>query len=398
LPSGAPLSVDSTGPPNANEARSSRPLVCHIASGDRWAGAEVQLASCLKTLARRREIQLLAIVLNEGRLVEETRQAGVEVKVLPESRLGFWRLASEAAAFLRGRGVGVLHSHRYKENILGALVARRCRIPFVVRTQHGDPEPFRGLKNWKHGLVRGLDALVERFATDRVVLVSSNSYYGRLRRANTRKLVVIRNGIDLERVHSSLDTVEAKRKLGIPGNCRLLGTAGRLEPVKRLDIFLEAAKLMATRLPQARFALVGSGSEEGNLHALASAAGLADRVLFLGHRDDIYDVLRAFDIMILCSDNEGMPMTLLEALYLGVPVVARAVGGVPEVVEDGRTGTLVHSAEPSELAEACLNMIFHEARREVCARGGVRLVSEAFSIEQTADRLVELYSSLAGSQ
>jgi glycosyltransferase involved in cell wall biosynthesis len=392
-----PVAADSVALPRPSDPLTGALGVCHIASGDRWAGAEVQLAGCLKALARREEIQLLAIFLNDGRLAEEALRAGVEVKVLPENRLGFWQLLLEASAFLRGRGVRILHTHRYKENVLGALLARRCKVPFLVRTQHGRPESFRGLKSWKQGLIRCLDGLVETLATDRVVLVSNDMYRDRSRRANARKIVMIHNGIDLERVQSSLDPIQAKRKLGVAGDCWLLGTACRLEPVKRLDIFLEAAKLIAAHLPEARFAVVGSGSEEGNLHALAGRTGLTERVLFLGHRDDIYDVLRAFDAMILCSDHEGLPMVLLEALHLGVPVVARAVGGISEIVQDGRTGILVRSAKPSDLAEACLRMISDNARRKALAQEGARLVAEAFSAGRAAEQHVKLYSSLASA-
>jgi L-malate glycosyltransferase len=351
------------------------------------------VAATLRALARRTEFSLLAIILNEGRLADEVRIAGVEVRVLPENQMGFGRLVSEATQFLRGRGVAILHSHRYKENILAALVARRCRIPFVVRTVHGRPEPARGLAKWKHGLIECANGWVERFATDRVICVSKDLSRAQVRRAD--KFVVIPNGIDLKQVRSNLDTGEAKRRLGLARDALVLGTAGRLERVKRLDIFLGAAKLVSARLPQARFVIAGSGSEEAHLRDLARRAGLGDRVMFLGQRDDIYDVLRAFDTLVLSSDHEGLPTVLLEALWLGIPVVARALGGIPEVVEDGKTGVLVRSDDPSVLAAACVGLLGDEARRRELAHHGARVVETAFSIEQTSAQLARLYSSLA---
>jgi glycosyltransferase involved in cell wall biosynthesis len=370
--------------------------ICHVASGDNWAGAEAQVASLLRALVRRGQFRLLAIVLNEGRLAEEARRAGVEVKVLPESQMGFLRVVSEATQLLRGKGIQIVHSHRYKENILAALLARRCDIPFVVRTQHGRPEPFRGLKRWKQGLLRWADQLVARYGTDRLISVSSEMSNQLSRNLGARKVVTIHNGIDLEQVRSSFNAAEAKGRLGVSRDWWLLGTAGRLEPVKRLDIFLGAAKLVAARLPNARFAIAGHGSEESKLRELARSAGLTDRVLFLGYRDDIYDVLRAFDVLILCSDHEGLPMVLLEALYLGVPVIARPVGGITEVLQDGLNGVLVDPCEPTDLAEACLRIITDEVRRDSLARAGVNFVAENFTIEHTAEKVTNLYSSLSG--
>ena len=134
--------------------RADKLAVCHIASGDLWAGAEAQIATLLRNLAARKELELCAILLNPGRLAREVQSIGIEVKVLPESQTGFFEIYSQAAGFLNNRGVRILHSHRYKENVLAAMLARRCRIPFVVRTQHGLPEPVKGIGHLKQRCLR----------------------------------------------------------------------------------------------------------------------------------------------------------------------------------------------------------------------------------------------------
>lgn len=372
--------------------------VCHIASGDRWAGAEVQLANLLRGLARREEFILSVILLNEGRLAEEARRCGVEVKIILEDQKSFLEIFMEANRYLKGKGVRILHSHRYKENFLAALLAWRCRVPIVVRALQGLPEPYEGLKRYKQWLIHFLDRVLARYGTDCVVSASDELRNELIRYVKPQKVVTVRNAVDTGQVHTSLSVADAKKRLGIPENCRVVGAAARLEPIKRLDIFLSAASRIAVQLPDTRFVIVGDGSEEVRLRALAETRGIQDRVLFLGHRADVYDVLRAFDILVLCSDHEGLPNILLEALCLGVVVVARRVGGVPEVIQNGVNGVLVESSSPSDLAEACLEVLADGRRRSVLALRGVDFVAEKFSAQQAAAKVAELYCSLCGAR
>jgi glycosyltransferase involved in cell wall biosynthesis len=173
-----------------------------------------------------------------------------------------------------------------------------------------------------------------------------------------------------------------------------VGYAGRLAPVKRLDLFLAAAKLISARMPEARFLIVGDGSEANPLREIARATGLEKVVLFLGHRDDIYDVLRGLDVFVLCSDHEGLPMVLLEALYLGVPVVARAVGGITDIILDGVTGILTDSSTPEPLAQACVDLLTDSERRERLSAAAVASVSEKFTADRNADQVAALYRAL----
>jgi glycosyltransferase involved in cell wall biosynthesis len=175
----------------------------------------------------------------------------------------------------------------------------------------------------------------------------------------------------------------------------VIGTAGRLDTVKRLDIFLAAAQQIAASQPNARFIIAGEGKKASSLRGLAHTLGVQDSVLFLGHRSDIYDVLRAMDIFVLCSDHEGLPMALLEALYLGVPVVARPVGGIAEVIQDGFNGIWLRSSEPSALAEACLQILRDDVRRNQVARAGAGVVAKKFTADRSADQVAQLYRSLS---
>lgn len=395
-------------PPGAVEAVSStelnRPVssgkmeVCHVASGDRWAGAEVQLAMLLKALQRKKDLNVTAIFLNDGRLADEARQSGIEVCVFSEAKQNFFQILSGATRFLQAKNIEILHSHRYKENLLAALLARRCRVPIHVSSRHGAPEPFVGWRRYKQAMSEGLDRWVVRYSADCVVSVSEELRRQLARYLPADKLITIYNGIDEEKVFSPFSAPEAKERLGIPAECWVIGTAGRLDPIKRLDIFLGAAQQIAAALPNSRFVIAGEGTEEDRLRNLACTVDLQDRLQFLGHRSDIYDVLRALDIFVFCSDHEGLPIALLETLYLGVPVVARPVGGIPEVIQDGVTGVLVDSADPSALARECLRVLRDEDGRKRMAQAGARLIAEKFGVEKSAGEVAQLYRSLSDAR
>ncbi|MGH9602049.1 MAG: glycosyltransferase [Terriglobales bacterium] len=367
--------------------------VCHLVSGDLWAGAEVQVAALLRCLARRNELLLSAVVLNPGRLAEELEAAGVAVQVIPEAETGFLHIASQARAFLEGRGIRILHSHRYKENLLAAWLRRRMPGALVVRTQHGLPEPFRGLPGARHRLISEADRLAARRA-HRVIAVTEDIRTHWARVVSADRVVTIPNGIEVERVRPTMDRTQARSALGLQPQDVVFGAAGRLEPIKRFDLFLHTAQQILRKEPRARFVIAGEGSELETLHALARSFGIEQNVFFLGHRDDIYDVLQTFDVLLLTSDHEGLPMVLLEALCLGVNVVSRRVGGIPEVIADGEHGVLLDSSDPSEMAAYCLSLLADPARRARMAEAGRRRVLESFSMEITAARVAELYLSL----
>jgi glycosyltransferase involved in cell wall biosynthesis len=370
--------------------------VCHIASGDRWAGAEIQIATLGRALAARSDMRLCAVVLNEGRLVQELRAAGIEVLVVPENRLGFLEIFAKSCTFLRGRQIDVLHSHRYKENLLAAMLRRKLAVPFAVRTEHGLAEPFHGWKHIKLNSILALDRMVGRHSVNRVIAVTDD-IRNRLRQYfPAEKICVVNNAVDLRRLTSKLSSEEAKHRLGIAPESAVVGTVARLEPIKRLDLFVQICNFVHQVHPKTTFVVAGDGSQRKSTQALVRALNLTSCFHMLGERSDIADVLRAMDLFVLCSDHEGLPTALLEALYVGVPVVARAVGGIPEVIGNSQTAELVTSDDPAVLAAACLRALFGDS--SAWRERARRRVEEHFSVDKMAERTAQLYLSLAGAR
>lgn len=376
---------------NANSRSESQISVCHIASGERWAGAEVQVATLVRALSRRPDVRVCAILTNEGRLADEIRSCGVEAAVFPRSENSFAEICAKAYQFLRGRDVQVLHSHRYKENLLAVLIQRGLGGPRLVRTQHGNPEPD-GLKG---RLVYAIDRATGK-RVDKVVAVSSELERYLRTYLKPWQISVIRNGVDLPAVRSELRAPQAKERLGIAPDAPVIGNIARLDPIKRHDLFLRTAKQIANEMPNSIFVIAGAGNEESNLKLLARELGLAGRVKFLGHQAHAPDVLRALDVLLMTSDNEGLPMVLLEAMAMGAVVVSRKIGGIPEVVRHGEEGILVDSAAPEQLAASCVRVLNDSARREMMIIAARKKIVREFSAETNANGVVALYRSILG--
>jgi glycosyltransferase involved in cell wall biosynthesis len=377
-----------------HSVKGSRISICHVSAGDAWAGIEVQVSTLLRALSKRPEVSLYAIVLHDGRLAHELRSFGVTVHVVSEQQKSFPRLISGCAQFVKGRNIQILHSNNYKENLVALLLSHSSKVPHLVRTQHGLPAPYSIVRNLKHWFVLAADHLAAKYTRARIVGVSSDLGEYWKRHVDPRRVVVVHNGVDLERVHSSLWPGEAKRRLGMAGDSYVIGIAARLEAIKRLDLFVATARYLADRIPKSAFVIAGEGRQKESLQRLILQSGLGDRVALLGERNDVYDVLRALDVLLICSDHEGIPMVMLEAMALGVAVVSRKVGGIPEVIRDRVTGILVPSDSPEELGRACMLLFERPRWRADLAQVARDEIHQRYSADRNAEIMVELYRSI----
>ena len=374
--------------------KGSRISVCHVSAGSAWAGAEVQVGTLLRALSKCSEITLHAIVFHEGRLAHELRSLGAAVQVVNDQQKSFPRVIFECRQFVKSRKIQILHSHNYKENLVALLLSRICKVPHLVRTEHGHPEPYSAVRNPKHCCVLKADRLAAKYTTARIVSVSSDLGEYWKRRVDPRRVTVLHNAVDLERVSSSFSPAEAKQRLGIPCDSFVVGIAARLECIKRHDLFVATAKYLSERIPNSNFVIAGGGRQKGSLQRLILDAGLQDRLTLLGERDDVYDVLRAMDVLLICSDHEGIPMVMLEAMALGVAVVSRKVGGIPEVIQDGATGILVPSDIPEELGLACMSFFEKPRWRANLTQAARDEIHRGYSAHKNAETVLELYQSI----
>jgi glycosyltransferase involved in cell wall biosynthesis len=205
-----------------------------------------------------------------------------------------------------------------------------------------------------------------------------------------RRVTVIPNGVDVERLRAkALDRDAARRALALPAGAFVIGTIGGVTAKKGYRVWVEAARKVTAKVPDATFVWIGLPIEGDALRRAVEDAGLGERVAGAGYREDAAELLRAFDLFCLPSLHEGLPLSVLEALALGVPVVATSVGGVPEALARGG-GVLVPPADPSPLADAILQLVADGGRRGRLSAEGAA-AANAFDVRETVRRTEALY-------
>jgi glycosyltransferase involved in cell wall biosynthesis len=372
--------------------------VCHIAHGDLWAGAEVQLVALLEALAHDSTWELSAIVLNDGRLACEIEKIGIPVSVLSEKRHNSFALFMKIVAQLKLQRPDILHTHKYKDNILGVGAAAVVGVPAVVRVVHGMTEPFRGIAYMKMMGYEFVDRLITSAKVNKVVAVSSNIETALKKLYGACKVVQIHNGINLEKVRASQDRERVRKQLGIRPDDYAIGTVGRLTPVKGHEMLLRAAGSLMKKIPSIKVLIVGDGPLMPELKQLTRELDMETKVIFAGERYDIYDLVKCMDIFALPSLHEGIPMSLLEAMALRRAVVASRVGGIPEVVDHGVNGLLVAPGNVAELAQELERIASDRSFAIKLGQAGAARVEAEFSATVMAKRTARLYASLVAQE
>jgi glycosyltransferase involved in cell wall biosynthesis len=288
--------------------------------------------------------------------------------------------------FLRRERVDVLHAHKFGSNVWGTLVGRLARVPVVLAHEHTwsyEGQPLR----------RFLDReLIARGAT-RFIAVSREDRrrMSEVEGIDPDRTLFIPNGVLSSPAPSGRDV---RAELGIAPEAPVIGAVGVLRAQKALHVVLHALVTLRERWPGIRLLIVGDGPERAGLEALAAELGVTEVVAFLGHRGDVPDVLRALDVAVSCSDFEGSPLAVMEYMDAALPIVATAVGGVPDLIESGVHGLLVPRGEPRALADAIAQALAEPERaREMGARARERRRSE-FDIDTLVRRLEALYLEL----
>jgi glycosyltransferase involved in cell wall biosynthesis len=327
-------------------------------------------------------------------------QAGVSVFQVPPlareinplldawATVSLWRL-------LRRVQPEVVHTHTSKAGALGRVAAWLAGIPVVVHTPHG--HVFYGYYGW---FLSTLFCYAERLLarlTDRIVTLTDRGAqeHVQYKIAGPQKFVTIQGGIDLAQVRSvQVDPAVKRKELGLPPEGPIIGTVGRLVPIKGHTWLLRAVPRVLAEFPQVCVVLIGDGPMQDELKELAAELGISPHVVFLGTRPDIPECLAALDLFVLPSLNEGMGRVLLEAMAVGCPVVATRVGGIPDIVTDGATGLLVPPRDDRALAEAILTLLRDRSRRAAYGEAAKRHVDGRFDIKTMVHNIERLYDEV----
>ena len=340
---------------------------------------------------------------DESKAVEESVRAaeveGVRIVIIPSliRRIHpFYDLKAFFALIkiLRQERPDIVHTHTSKAGILGRWAAFFARVPVIVHTPHGHIfwGYFGRLKTRVYILLEKISALI----TDRLVMLTEQEKKDHLgvHVAPEGKFTVVHSGVNLGHFKNvPVDPSEMKRKLGIPEDSLVVGTAGRLTPVKGPEYLIQAAEEITAVRQDVWFVFLGDRELRDQLEAMVEQLGLKGNVKFLGWRHDVADVMSVFDIFVLPSLNEGMGRVLVEAMVLGKPIVASDVGGIPDLVTHGENGFLFPVGDVGALADGINRLIQSPGMRKKMEKCGENRAVDysANAMMQKIDRLyVEL--------
>ena len=367
----------------------SRHRVLVLIKGLGKGGAEQLLVSALPYLNYEKFSYEVAYLLpHKDALLREIENAGVRVHCLGGIRMGRW--IGDLRMLVKERRVDLLHAHLPYTGMGARLAFLRSRHPQVVYTEHG---PWRFYRRSTY-----LGNLGTFGRNDHVFAVSEDvrrsiRYPAAARFIQMPPVETLYQGIDFSRLEQDVPTVTAREELGISSRAPVVGTVANFRTQKRYDVLLKAAKLVLREIPASRFVLVGQGPLEGAMRGLASQLDLGDAVIFTGFRRDAVNLMHAFDVFVLSSDWEGLPIALLEAMYTGKPAVVTATGGVLEAITHNRNGLVVPTDDPRALAREIIRLLSDAALRERVG-ANARERARAFDIRKTVARSEEVYESL----
>lgn len=302
--------------------------------------------------------------------------------------------------YLRAHPVDAVHTQTSKAGIIGRWAARLAGVPIILHSPYGSiyrpiyhTEPLLRLFAW-------LERRTALF-TDKILTVCDDEQKDYLRYgiARPEKFHTIYTGLAVKKYLDAHVDVRAKKKeLGIPPDRWVIGYVARMTPEKGHLLCLAAFQKIVKEIPEALLVLVGSGPLENQIRGEIEKLNLRSHVLLSGFRTDIPEILPVFDCFIQASLMEGLPLAMVEAMLMQRPVVAAAVGGIPEAICDRKTGLLVSENNSDAIAEAVLYLRRHPNEASQMALNGKMFALQTFDIHLSVDRLAEIYEALAAKK
>jgi len=336
------------------------------------------LVDISKHIDKSRTTLSVATLAPAGELHERLSAMGIATFALDCTRKAHYPGAIvRLAGLLRRQRIEVLHTHLVQSSLIGLAAAFLARTPVRVMTRHHSDAVF--LSGNRAALAA--DRLIDRYLADEIIAVSQATKQAiiEIDGVDESKITIVPNGFDWNRIRSRPEAGRAIREEFGLDHAPVLCTVGRLDRLKGHEVLLRA--LVEAALPKARLIIVGHGPQKAFLQKMAQDLAIADRCIFTGYRSDVYDIMAASDLIVHPSLSEAHNLAIIEALHLGRPVVATAVGAAREVIIPGKTGWLVPPHDHVALAHSLREALADAEKARAFAQAGQQLVRSMYSIQ-----------------
>lgn len=296
---------------------------------------------------------------------------------------------------LRKERPDIVHTHTSKAGFLGRFASFLARVPIIIHTPHGHV-----FHSYFGPVLTKIFVIAEKISsliTDKIITLTNRERDEHIERriAPLNKFITIHSGVDLDRfMNLNINIKKKKKELNIPKDYCVIGTVGRLVPIKGHKYLVSAAEMIIKEFPKTVFIFVGDGFLKPILERHAEALGIRKNIIFTGWRKDVPEILYLFDILVFPSLNEGMGRVMVEGMSLGKPIVASNVGGIRDLIEDGKNGILVSPRDSNALRKAISRLIRNKKLAEGLGKIGKMEVYPDFDASTMVKKIDNLYESL----
>ncbi|MDD5454940.1 MAG: glycosyltransferase family 4 protein [Candidatus Ratteibacteria bacterium] len=355
--------------------------ILHVDTETGFRGGELQVLLLMEGLKKRGHENFLAA--SNDLLIEKARSITESTYRIKPKKIFDVVNIFKICRFIGFSQADILHVHTAHAHLLGGIAGKIKHKPVVVTRRVDFPIKSRFKYNRLADKIIAISKAVEKILLDAGVIEN--------------KIVLISSGIDTSRFDNVKPADYLFREFNIPGKRLMIGTVAHLTDHKGHTYLLDAIPKVLKEFPHCFFLFIGDGELKDSLRTKSRIAGIRDKVFFTGFREDIPEILSILDLFILPSHLEGLCTSLMDAIYMGVPVVATTAGGIPEVVENEKTGLLVPPKDPNALAEAIIKLLKDKDKRETFAAEGKKRILEKFTASRMVEQVEQVYLSLLKS-
>ena len=358
----------------------------HIVFSLDMGGLEKLVVELANRVDKSRFITSVCCLTKEGTLSQELVKNGIKVFYFNKQGGVDLFLPFRIARLLKKEKIDIVHTHDSSANLYGSVAGKLAGVKVIINTEHGGIY----FETRRKRLINRILCLLN----DREICVSNNVKKDLLSMGlSSKRLTVIHNGIDFDRFDLQMDKNNIRKGFGFNNSDFIITTIGRLSGEKNQIMLLEVVKPILEKIPEARFTITGRGPLRKDLQEYAVRLQVAEKVVFLGERDDVAPVLKMSDCFVLCSNYESFGLTILEAMAAGIPVIATDVGGVKEIVNNGETGILVPKDNKEELTRAIIAIKSDPLFAAQIALQAKEMVKNNYGIEAMVKEHENLYLS-----
>ena len=358
--------------------------ILHLIETGGPGGAENVLINLAANLDDKR-FKSIVLLCKEGWLYDELVRRGIETYIFEESGFFDFAFLTRFVFLVRNKKISVIHAHEFLMSMYASVAGLLTSKP-VVTTMHGK------YYYWEKARRRLIMRFISRFSHMVSVSKELRSFISEKVGISPERIQTIYNGIDLKKYTCHKPNGEIRLQLRLNGKCKVITTVGNLYPVKGHIYLLKAIPEVIRRYPDVVFLFAGRGDEENNLKQAASELGVSDNIRFLGFRSDIPELLSLTDIFVLPSLAESLPLSVLEALAMGIPSIVTNVGGNSEIIENNTTGFIVPPADSKSIAEKILILLQDEKQVASFRKKARDIIGKTFSLETMVNQYDSLYN------